>query len=68
MPTLNSFSDEHNTYIAVDAPTANGCKGCAFDHFGDCNSYIPSYCSHLRRDDNREVIWIVQPQESKEQE
>lgn len=68
MNTLNSFKDEHNTYIAVDTTVSNGCKGCAFEHYVNCNAYVPSYCTNLRRDDNREVIWVIQSQESKEQE
>lgn len=67
MFTKNSFSLNDTTYVAVGVNTKNGCDGCAFNVV-DCVDYVPSYCSAIARDDRREVIWIAQPQESKEQE
>lgn len=67
MFTKNSFSLDNITYIAVGVDVGNGCKGCVFENV-DCVDSVPSYCGDVSRDDNREVIWIAQSQETNEQE
>ena len=68
MSTVNSFNLNGNIYVAIDTRVANGCKGCAFEKVDDCLDYVSSFCSKDKRSDDREVIWIKQEEQEKQEQ